>query len=61
MQSKRVLSSIHSAYAIFNVAFMWGHLAKMRGIQEIRKDFGVEKSYKIATWKTKETEISYYA
>jgi hypothetical protein len=30
-------------------------------IQEICKDFGVEKSYKKATWKTKETEISHYA
>ena len=56
MQSKRMLSSIHDAYAVFNVAF-----GKDDGIQEICKDFGVEKSYKIATWKTKETEISNYA
>jgi hypothetical protein len=53
MQSKRVLSSIHSAYAVFNVAFMWGAFGKDERIQEIRKDFGVVKSYKIATWKTK--------
>lgn len=38
-----------------------GAFGKDERIQEIRKDFGVEKSYKIATWKTKETEISYYA
>lgn len=44
MQSKRMLSSIHDAYAVFNVAF-----GKDDGIQEICKDFGVEKSYKIAT------------
>ena len=52
MQSKRVLSSIHGAYAVFNVAF-----GKDNRIQEICKDFGVAKSYITATWKTKETEI----
>lgn len=37
MQSKRVLSSIHGAYADFNVAFKQGHLAKMTGYKKYVK------------------------
>jgi hypothetical protein len=38
-----------------------GAFGKDDSIQETCKDFGVEKSYKIATWKTKKTEMSHHA